>query len=341
MYDLTVIGDGIAANLFLIEYLKKSPQKVLQIHAEDKALPCTQNTTGTIFLKGVEMGRSPLGDLIYRSYHEAASFFKQHNPPGINSATLFYVCDGKKDTKAEFIRRFETVEPIDNFAPTPHRPSKQEWGKTWDGFVLNSTPFREYLDKTKRDLGQGNLEIKEDLLVGVQNGSDHISLKLLNGEVITTKKLVLCTGAYTKLYQKIYPEIPVIANSKIIPGSYLETENVDLGESTFVLARSGHNLIYHSEYKRLIIGATHQLGELQAPDYANLQAAHQNFSDLLDVQLPPISTFSVKSGLRHRGVKKLPFWGRVEGEIYGIFSLYRNGLTFPFLAARELSDSIL
>ena len=341
MYDLTVIGNGIAANLFLLEILKKKNQKVLQIHSEEQAPPCTQFSTGTVFLKGVEMGRSPLGDLIYRSYEEASDFFKKNKPPGVNIASLFYVCDGKKDTQEDFIRRFKTVEPINDFAPTPYFPNEKEWGKAWQGYIINPTAFRGYLNKSKNDCGQGQLEVKEDLLVGVENGSDHITLRLLSGEVITTKKLILCTGAYTKLFEAIYPEMPVINNSKVVPGSYLEADNIDLGESSFVLARSGQNLIYHAEFRKLIVGATHQMDETQAPDFKKLQSAHLNFSNLINIKLPPFESFAIKSGLRHRGVKKLPFWGRLEGEIYGIFSLYRNGLTFPFLAARELSESIL
>ena len=68
MYDLTVVGNGIAANLFLIEYLSKKSQNVLQVHSEDKTPPCSLSTTGTVVLDGVRMGVSPLGDLIYRSF---------------------------------------------------------------------------------------------------------------------------------------------------------------------------------------------------------------------------------------------------------------------------------
>lgn len=334
MRDLVVIGNGIAANLFLIEYLNRTSKNVLQIHSEDKAPPCSLSTTGTVVLDGVRMGVSPLGDLIYKSFKAFKDYYQEFNPTGVDPAKFYLLThDNPRESESEFTRRFGSFEKIQ----TPLKSREEHTGKIWDGFVINPEPFISYLEGKKNALGPS---IKKDLLIGIEKQKDTILLKLLSGETVTTKKLLLCTGAYTKMYEAIYPPKEEITKSKVLPGSYMETE-LDLGESSFSIQRNRENLIYNGSYKKLIIGATQQRTLVQAPDYQRLNEIHQNFSNLLVVDLPPLESFEVKSGLRHKGVRRKPFWGQLDKGIYGFFSLYKKGLSFPFLAAKELVDEML
>jgi len=335
MYDLTVIGNGIAANLFLIEHLKKAPLKTLQIHSNVLAPPCSLNTTGTVVLDGVRMGVSPLGDLIFKSFEAFKSYYQEHNPPGVDPATFYLLTHGEgRESESEFVRRFGSFEKIN----CPLKTKEDHTGKAWEGFVITPQLLMNYLEDKKNEFSP---TIKNDLVIGIENQKGNITIKLLSGESITTKKLLLCTGAYTKLYEAIYPQKEEISKSKILPGSFLETENIDLGESSFAIQKNRQNLIYNASSKKLILGATQQKTLIQAPDYKKLVEIHQNFSNLLEMDLPPISAFQVKSGLRHKGVRRKPFWGKLEEEIYGFFSLYKKGLSFPFLAAKELSEEML
>lgn len=333
MYDLTVIGNGIAANVFLAEYLKKA-NNVLQIHSPDKAPPCSLNTTGTVVLDGVRMGVSPLGDLIFKSFEAFTNYYNTHQPTGVDPARFFLLTHGDgRESESEFTRRFGSFENIE----TPLKTKDSHTGKEWGGFVINPGPFMEYLENKKLAL---NPTIQKDLLTGMEKTKEGITLKLLSGETVLTKKVLLATGAYTKIYETIYPPKEEISKSKILPGSYLESE-MDLGASSFAIQKNRENLIYHGPYKKLVLGATQQKNLVQAPDYQKLAHIHQSFSDLLEMELPELSTFKVKSGIRHKGVRRKPFWGELDKDVYGFFSLYKKGLSFPFFAVNELLEKML
>jgi hypothetical protein len=68
IYDLIVVGNGIAAQTFLFELFTKLDVKkrqnfsVAQIYSEDIALSCSLRTTATVSLNGIEEGVSDLGN---------------------------------------------------------------------------------------------------------------------------------------------------------------------------------------------------------------------------------------------------------------------------------------
>ena len=299
MFDLTVIGNGIAANLFLMEFYKNHRNKrVLQIF-ENKICPtCSTSNTGTVFLPGVEPNVSPLGDIIYNSFLVAKDFFERNNPAGVEKAPFFYLCHGEKDSPEEFKRRFQSVEEVQPLFNTKLGMKSTALGKVWNGFIIDPIPFLNYLLTRKLDVANGNLEIREDLVVGLQKEKTGLSLQLLGGQLVRTRRLVLCTGAYTKTFEAILPQNQVISKSKIVPGSYLEKEGVDLGEHSFSIYRKGQNLVYHGKNKKLVLGATRQKEGIEACDFTYLKEVFENFKELLGHWIPPLESFEIRSGNR-------------------------------------------
>jgi hypothetical protein len=339
MYDLIVVGNGIAANLFLIEYFRQKGGRVLQIHTETLCPSSSKNNTGTIFLHGIKQGVSPLGDLIVRSFNAVSDYIQEEKPPGVDSAYLYHLCSSGRDNPLEFMRRYGSVEQIETFGSASITPLVPQQGKIWQGFIVDLPPFFNYLEQKKITDAANRLDITEDLLVGVESSKEGVEVSLLGQHRIDARKLILCTGAYTKLFEKIYPVSNKIAKSKVVPGAYLEHEGINLGKDSFSLQIQGHALVYHAGPSRMTIGATRQKDGVSAPDVASLKTVYQSFKELIkEDALPPFDDFLIKQGLRHKGERRMPFWGHLEGGIYGFFSLYRNGFSFPFLGAKELAS---
>ena len=63
----------------------------------------------------------------------------------------------------------------------------------------------------------------------------------------------------------------------------------------------------------------------------------------LKLPLPPFEKGQYLVGLRQKGIKRMPFWGPLgaEGEgLHGLLSLYKNGYTFSFKAAKDLCSQM-
>ena len=57
--------------------------------------------------------------------------------------------------------------------------------------------------------------------------------------------------------------------------------------------------------------------------------------------MPNFEEIEFKVGLRHRGRRRTPYWGRLSKQIFGISGLYKNGWSYSFLAAEEVTEEIL
>lgn len=328
MYDLIIIGNGLAANCFLYELgRQKRNLSVLKIHNEKLAPSCSINSTATISLRGVTKGISPLGDEIFDSYQLAESFIKTENPDGVSSSKFYSLCD--KDEEDEYIRRFGSLEQIEKAESLSLKELYP--GKIWDGYIFDSEKFLSFLQ---------NKTPPHTTISAMVNSTEitdrGVSVTTLDGATYLAHKLLICAGAYTKIYESLYPVHEAIKNSQSVPGAYLEKTSVDLGPKSFVVSRGGENLIYIAETKTLKIGATTQKKGIEAPDFAKLNKIYESFQEVIQEELPKFCDFEVRVGLRQKGPKRMPFYGKVAPNVYAFISLYKNGYTFPFLGAKKI-----
>ena len=159
-----------------------------------------------------------------------------------------------------------------------------------------------------------------------------------SGKVFEGKVIILASGAYIKKENKFFPVHPYIAGSSIVKGSYGFFESIDWKKSSFVFSIGKTNLIYRHEDKKILIGGTTDREDGIKP---NSEAVENCYNILLEFfDLPPLDTINLGVGLRHRGVKRMPFWGELANNVYGILGLYKNGWSFSFLAAEEILQQL-
>ncbi len=315
MNDLIIIGNGIAANCFLYELgRQKRNLSVLKIHNEKLAPSCSINSTATISLRGSTKGISPLGDEIFESYQLAEAFIKTEKPDGVSPSKFYSLCD--KDEEDEYIRRFGSLEQIEK---AESLSLKQLFpGKIWDGYIFDPEKFLSFLqNKTPAHTSISGMVTSTEIT------SEGVSVTTLDGENYKAKKLLICAGAYTKIYESLYPAHEAIKNSQSVPGAYLEKASVDLGPKSFVVSRGGENLIYMAEIKTLKIGATTQKKGIEAPDFAKLNQIYESFQEVIREGLPNLSDFEIKVGLRQKGPKRMPFYGKISPKVFALTCMTR------------------
>lgn len=329
MNDLIIIGNGIAAQCFLWELVKqKKNLSVLKIHSEKLAPSCSINSTATISLRGVTQGISPLGDEIYESYQLAQSFIQSENPEGVSPSKFYSLCE--VDEKEEFLRRFGSLEEIERAESLTLM--EKYLGKIWDGYIIDPEKFLSFFQKKTQ---HSHTSISA-LVTSTKITDEGISVSTLEGTTYKARKLLICAGAYTKIFESLYPAHEAIKGSQSVPGAYLEKAHVDLGPKSFVLSRGGENLIYMAEAKIIKIGATTQKNGVEAPNLIKLSQIYNSFKEIISEDLPAFSEFEIKVGLRQKGPKRMPFYGKISSNVYSLISLYKNGYTFPFLGASKL-----
>ena len=98
-----------------------------------------------------------------------------------------------------------------------------------------------------------------------------VKVSTLDGGTYSARRLLICAGAYNKIYESLYPVHEAIKGSQSVPGAYLEKGFVDLGPKSFVVSRGKEYLIYLAETKNLKIGTTTQKNGIEAADFAKLE----------------------------------------------------------------------
>ena len=124
-----------------------------------------------------------------------------------------------------------------------------------------------------------------------------------------------------------------MVGSRVVKGSYGIFDDVTLGDSSFVFSCGKTNLIYRHRDRQAVIGGTTDQDQGVEPDLEALREQYKIISTTFS--LPQFGRLKPGAGLRHRGPKRMPFWGRLSEGVYGILGLYKNGWSLSFLAAED------
>ena len=208
----------------------------------------------------------------------------------------------------------------------PHFYAKAE--RSGHCYLINPRCYLDWLEEqTECDCWDERVE---------QVDGKHI--RLSSGKIFEGRTIVLASGAYIKEGNRFFPQHPFVNGSTIVKGSYGIFDNVDWGDSGFVFSHKSANLVYRSDNKQVVIGGTTDLGEGGGSNSEGVKEQYNTFTDFFD--LPPFDSVCLGAGLRHRGVKRMPFWGRLSDHVYGILGLYKNGWSLSFLAAEEIMGAV-
>ena len=340
IYDLAIIGNGIAAQSFLwnlsLEESKSQNFSIAHIHSEKLAPACTLRSSATVSLNGIEEDVSPLGNDMREAFFMFDELFKKHRPEGVEVVSRTVVSTNENDTK-KLARRYKTLKTV--ISP---KIQKEYPGAEYDSYIITPEVFTKWLiDQTqiKKDeyiLFLKNLDLVEDVY--------HLTLE--DGQIITAKKILFAMGAYSKIFEKFLMSLGSESSedkNTIKAGSYFE-RNIDLGEKSFYLSIDGHQVLYrrNSFESKLIVGSATTIGAYESPDYVGLVAIFNKVKPLLTFNPGEVSDFSVVTGLRHKGPKRLLICRAIDENktLFQINGLYKNGYTMGFLAARRMMSLI-
>lgn len=341
IYDLIVVGNGLAAQTFLFELFKhlkldvKQSQNysVAQVFSEDVAPTCSLRSTASVSLSGIAEGVSELGDDLRKSFHLFEDFFKQENPSGIEKVKQFitYSSDAEKD---KLIRRYKKLDTIKSSLF-----SSDFSGVELDSYIVSPRMYQNWFDEK---ISAEKIDRKRNFIKSITTDTAGVlTCELMSGEILKAKKIVLCTGAYAKIFSQFYPTTEDFQSTQVVSGGYLE-KSIALPTSSFYLTIDGHNLIYRSLDQSLILGSASIKGAFLASDYSELKHIYETVGKFLSFSLGDFNEFKTVVGLRHKASKRRAIARAINNDksVYMINGFYKNGYSFGHLCAERVVRDI-
>lgn len=338
IYDLVVIGNGLAAQVFLHTLFtnvnKSQNYSVAQIFSEELAPACSLRSTASVSLSGIEEGISELGDELSKSFFYFEEFYRTHSPAGIESIEQYVAAFSERENEKNQ-RRYKHLDDL-----THPFFIKSLRGKKLQSYIVSPEQLTQWFEDK---LETFPLKRLRHFVQSVSKKTDDLNeCHLLGGEKVFAKKILFCTGAYAKIHAQFFGMDKTLERTQVVAGSFLE-RSVDLNCDSFYFTLDGHNLIYRKSDHKLILGSVSTKGAVASADFLELAQLLEFFKTLLNLPLGEMSDFFVTTGLRHKGIKRRPFYQALDADnrLFLMSGLYKNGYSFPYYVAHEILKKIL
>lgn len=334
IYDLVVIGNGIAAQVFLwnlFEDIKCQDFSVAHISDEKMAPSCTRRSSATVSLNGISEDVSPLGNDMRTAYFLFKNFVEEFKPEGVIQVDRHVIATNESDEK-KLIRRYKKIDSI-----TSPYFKKTHSGVIYPSYLINNDNYHTWLQKySQKKTETFNLFIKN-----IKKNDDGLFIcESSCQKAITAKKVLLATGAYAKIFNGFFQDITGSdkeIKNEIKAGTYLEKE-IKLPFDSFYLSIDSYNILYKSNI--LQIGSSSVLGAFEAAPLVECEEVLKHCQKYVNFELGQMSEYKKITGLRHKAPKRMIECAesKVTLGLYHINGLYKNGFSMSFLSAKRLLE---
>lgn len=305
-----IVGNGIAAHAFLWTYARKLKMGHLDqarrlIWIKSPIVPtCSLTSTSIVSRAGLQYGVSPLGDELLRSYEIFEQYFGAY--AGVSKAVQTHLPYGD----------------LDNF-------NKRYGEAAGSCFVIASDQFLKQLRKDIASSLSSLLTIIEGTVLQVEQES----LVMQDGSSLLFNQCYLCLGAGNVFVTKL-------ERCRSVAGQFAWSE-ANLGQHSWVRSYGPYNLIYRALDQKLLVGSLDDKEDsLGWPVMAARPSQLKEILSHFKVELPEKLSWTVESGVRHKGPKRRPHWGKISDNVWSTHGLYKNGYSLSFLAADELTKGM-
>jgi hypothetical protein len=334
IYDLIVVGNGLAGQTFLFKMMnhlkldvnKRQNFSIAQISSPEVTPACSLRSTATVSLNGIDNGVSDLGNELRDSFFLFKDFVSNHRPFGVEEVKQLVTFSHPLE-KEKMIRRYKNL----NFIKHPLFRTEIE-GVELNSFLIDPIVYGDWYNER---LALENIDQKKVFLRNITTDEKGLIIcELINNEKLKAHKIVLCTGAYAKIFSQHFAVTEELESTQVVAGSFLE-KSIELFLPSFYLILDGHHLIYRSQTQTLILGSASLQGAITGADFAELKKIYDLFSTNLNFSLGSFSDFRAVVGLRHKAKQRRPFARALNKEksVYMINGFYKNGFTLSHLCA--------
>jgi hypothetical protein len=332
--NILIIGNGIAAWAVQKELSAISGIKITNYSSEGFFPACSLRTTSINCLRGTERGLSQLGDIICESYADFERFILEQSPDGIFKGHEYQTWETEDKEKWE--RRYKKFHQVasDPFLQT--LISKNSFYVKNDAYFIDPNKLQKWFYKNSK------VEYINDTVTSITENNIVYSLK----GVRKFDYIINCGGYKAhSIFRGLNKELDYYhEHSKPVAGSYLQIKlnKTTLNfENNFNIVVGGHHFIHRLDQGVLQIGSTSENNSsIYLPRTDLLRDIYSNIKKHIKLDIPDFEAFDISTGIRHKGHKRVPFMKRVCTNKWAMTGLYKNGFSFAFKGAKEISLEI-
>jgi len=351
---IVIIGNGISAKCIIFELAQKykdSPGSVeiIQIASDEFAPRCTTRTTAINCIRGTQRDVSPLGNAILDSYTDFKDWYHIYSPRGVEPTTQVHFWRSDSKRYDLWLRRFKTYRKADKWESFTKDFNKSFCYFESEAYMFVPEIFCEWLDSNS------SIEktLINDYVVEIDNkDADNIQVKTQNGLLIEADYICLCTSYMTKNFDHLVESDErrfSLNNTKPVDGTYLKFKQSDFNAEEFDFSKSfslvfeKSHLIYRKLSGEVLIGATSRNDSMNfMGDMDGIQEHYDHLVEELNgcINMPDFDKAEVLVGIRHKGHRRMPYWGVINKNIYAVWGLYKNAFTMCFSASKDFINSL-
>ncbi|MEX0798452.1 MAG: FAD-dependent oxidoreductase [Bacteriovoracaceae bacterium] len=336
---LIIIGNGIASWRVNAELEKKFVDtKIIRIGTDEFAPGCSFRSTAVNCLRGTKKNISRLGDLIVDSHLEFESFYQENAPHGVDKTYEWQLWDQNGENRDKWEKRYGPGGEIDEVDGI--KLSHKFQGCQSPAYLINPELFYRWQVQQFQ-----NTEYLNEFVTEVNRKDSGFLVKTHNGLEVFGEKLFICGGYLSHNFMDLVEDglaKDYLQRCKPVRGSFMSSKAAWPGKGLSLAVGSSH-LIFRESDQTLMIGSTSENNSaLQVPMQNELEMIYQKILGALKDPriLPPREMWTIVNGVRHKGVKREPFWGELSPNCHGVFGLYKNAFSFSFLAAKKLVEAL-
>lgn len=292
-------------------------------------------------LRNTRRGISSLGDLLVDAFTESSHFFETHRPEGVYRCEHVHLWQETSVKAPGFFARYQDAWYRDKRIPPLVRPCKQEWVLARNpAYVIDPERYLPFLARQAR-----YDRVIRETVASVSEDAVH----LVSGQCLAFDHLFLCAGQYTRLLSDCFQDVTQLHRTKPVAGTYMEFDLADLDkrefcdpERAFCFDVEDVNVVYRPQARTILLGATSRNDcDSHEPDDGIVALCDQVRTALEGVlTFPDPAKARIRSGVRHKGPRRRPFWGRIAPGISAVYGLYKNAFMTANLAAKELLQEL-
>lgn len=330
MTRLLVVGEGIGATAFLNALVRTGKvdnfSSITQIASESLAPATSLRSTGIAALRGTREGLSPLGNEQVAHWRATEQLLEREQWAGLARIELqSWVYTEKSHRRYGHLPQSQApVLPMK--IPARYVSREEGWIVTPE-VLLKSMPLPPLKKLTT-------------LVTQLVPRQGEWVATVLGGEEFVFDKVVLATGVWSEWMRELVSETPLM-NLRSYQGSYYQWQSKAFGEKSFSLIIEGANLVYEATAGRLLLGATSVADEWSfVADQKALREVWDKFHHYCDVELPPLESAAIRTGLRPQTRARTPWVGELRPGLFAFNGLYKTGWVSSFPLAEKLTQII-
>ena len=198
MTTLAIIGGGIAGRslIYALAKKKKNFSQITLFDSEGFAPACSMRSTAIVASRGVTLGHSALGDLLFAGYKTFSQHILSDSPLGVFPVKQYTAATKRID---QFKLRYPNWSSSTSLGEL--KLNSNIAMASDEAFLIDPSIYLDWLIKNSHGI---NLETRREFVVQFHRAAEGIELTDQKKETYLFDKVIFCGGTYNRFWDSSF-----------------------------------------------------------------------------------------------------------------------------------------